>query len=216
MRIYFLSFHILIFPTHHPHQKIKSLMCSCPAYGALRHRWKEHMAVRKVSRCSVSVSTLFNPRWLHLYSVTKEIFFCWSASSWDRPNSAECGDSLRTLEALLTQVVEEQWGYRLCLLERDLLPGGGQSDVHCDCIQSVRGDCQKPWLPSFFHFSVHQWHRPRNTEESDARLRAVGLLPRWQQCCVLAGVSSSGRPAHCQCICVYIYIKSVHRLVRTV
>lgn len=52
------------------------------------------------------------------------------APSRDRQNSAECGDSLRTLEALLTQVVEEQWGYRLCLLERDLLPGGAYtSDI---------------------------------------------------------------------------------------
>lgn len=152
----FLSFHIFSYLTHRPHWKIKSLMSCCPAYGALHHRMKEHMAARKVGRCSVSVPTLLNPWWIHSFDVTKKIFFSSSAcSSLDQQNSEECGDFLTTLEVLLPQVVEEQWGYRLCLLERDLLPGAGQSNIHCVCTVCERRLSKTP-TAIIFCFSVHQ------------------------------------------------------------
>lgn len=47
----------------------------------------------------------------------------------NQENPAACWDSLTPLVARLPRVMEEQWGFRLCLLERDLLPGGGQSNT---------------------------------------------------------------------------------------
>ncbi|XP_029317890.1 LOW QUALITY PROTEIN: interleukin-18 receptor accessory protein-like [Cottoperca gobio] len=53
-------------------------------------------------------------------------------SSMDQLNTEE-GKS--RLEALLPQVLEDQWGYRLCLLERDVLPGGAYTD---DVVVSIQ------------------------------------------------------------------------------
>ncbi|XP_070685476.1 interleukin-18 receptor accessory protein-like isoform X2 [Pempheris klunzingeri] len=45
-------------------------------------------------------------------------------SSMDLLNSGEGKATLRPLEVLLPQVMEGWWGYRLCLMDRDVLPGG--------------------------------------------------------------------------------------------
>ncbi|XP_020493528.3 interleukin-18 receptor accessory protein-like [Labrus bergylta] len=58
-------------------------------------------------------------------------------SSFDLLNS-EGKVTHEPLEVLFPQVLEEQWGYRLCLLERDVLPGGAYTNDVVFAIQRSR------------------------------------------------------------------------------
>ncbi|XP_044048657.1 interleukin-18 receptor accessory protein-like isoform X2 [Siniperca chuatsi] len=58
-------------------------------------------------------------------------------SSMD-PLNSEGKATQRPLEVLLPQVLEDRWGYRLCLLERDVLPGGAYTDDVVLAIQRSR------------------------------------------------------------------------------
>uniref|UniRef100_UPI0037E7BC29 interleukin-18 receptor accessory protein-like n=1 Tax=Semicossyphus pulcher TaxID=241346 RepID=UPI0037E7BC29 len=59
-------------------------------------------------------------------------------SSIDPLNSEEGKVTQRPLEELLPQVLEDRWGYRLCLLERDVLPGGAYTNDVVLAIQKSR------------------------------------------------------------------------------
>ncbi|XP_075994612.1 interleukin-18 receptor accessory protein-like isoform X2 [Genypterus blacodes] len=59
-------------------------------------------------------------------------------SSPERLSSEEGSATQGPPERLLARVLEDQWGYRLCLLERDLLPGGAFTQDVVDAIQRSR------------------------------------------------------------------------------
>ncbi|XP_070823602.1 interleukin-18 receptor accessory protein-like [Chaetodon trifascialis] len=67
---------------------------------------------------------------------TDEVAAC--LSSMALLNSEERKATQRPLEVLLPQVLEDQWGYRLCLLERDVLPGGAYTNDVVLAIQRSR------------------------------------------------------------------------------
>ncbi|XP_038558211.1 interleukin-18 receptor accessory protein-like isoform X2 [Micropterus salmoides] len=59
-------------------------------------------------------------------------------SCMDPLNCEEGIATQRPVEVLLPQVLEDQWGFRLCLLERDVLPGGAYTDDVVLAIQKSR------------------------------------------------------------------------------
>ncbi|KAM4631409.1 interleukin-18 receptor accessory protein-like [Polymixia lowei] len=61
-----------------------------------------------------------------------------SPSSMDHLTIEEGYATQTPLEVLLPQVLEDQWGYRLCLLERDLLPGGAYTEDVVHTLQRSR------------------------------------------------------------------------------
>ncbi|XP_034416859.1 interleukin-18 receptor accessory protein-like isoform X2 [Cyclopterus lumpus] len=59
-------------------------------------------------------------------------------SRMDLLNTEEGGSTQRPLEVVLPQVLEDRWGYRLCLLERDVVPGGAYTNDVVLAIQRSR------------------------------------------------------------------------------
>ncbi|XP_075934116.1 interleukin-18 receptor accessory protein-like [Anarhichas minor] len=53
-------------------------------------------------------------------------------------NTEEGKSTQRPLEVVLPQVLEDRWGYRLCLLERDVVPGGAYTNDVVVAIQRSR------------------------------------------------------------------------------
>ncbi|XP_053176249.1 interleukin-18 receptor accessory protein-like [Scomber japonicus] len=58
-----------------------------------------------------------------------------SCLSSPEPLNMEEGNTQRAPEVLLRQVLEDQWGYRLCLLERDMVPGEAYTNDVVHAIQ---------------------------------------------------------------------------------
>ncbi|XP_031702806.1 interleukin-18 receptor accessory protein-like isoform X1 [Anarrhichthys ocellatus] len=59
-------------------------------------------------------------------------------SCMDPLNTEEGKSTQRPLEVVLPQVLEDRWGYRLCLLERDVVPGGAYTNDVVLAIQRSR------------------------------------------------------------------------------
>ncbi|XP_034050297.1 interleukin-18 receptor accessory protein-like [Thalassophryne amazonica] len=71
-------------------------------------------------------------------------------ASINRVNSEDRDVSQWPLEALLPRVLEGQWGYRICLLERDMLPGGAYTN---DVVQVIHRSRMLICLLSAEYFS---------------------------------------------------------------
>lgn len=79
------------------------------------------------------MKVFLQPSFICMYHCTGKItltknnnWFSASPSGMDLLKTEEGYAIQRPLEVLLPRVLEDRWSYRLCLLERDLLPEGGQ------------------------------------------------------------------------------------------